>query len=68
MGLPFLTLYAKLRRKRPLYTRAALASLKDDGNFPIGKAQREFGYDPRPLRETVLDHLAFLEENGLIAP
>ncbi|MDY2880111.1 MAG: NAD-dependent epimerase/dehydratase family protein [Candidatus Borkfalkiaceae bacterium] len=67
-GLPFLTLYAKIRGKRPLYTRAALAPLRGNADFPIGKARREFGYSPRPLRQTVLDHLAFLESIGEIRP
>ncbi|MGN0818584.1 MAG: NAD-dependent epimerase/dehydratase family protein [Candidatus Coproplasma sp.] len=65
-GLPFLTLWSKISGKRPLYTRAALASLKEDADFPIGKAQREFGYVPRPLGETVSDHVDFLESIGAI--
>lgn len=68
VGLPFLTLWSKISGKRPLYTRAALASLKEDADFPIGKAQREFGYSPRPLRETVSDHVEFLENIGAVKP
>lgn len=66
LGLPFLFLWSKLTGKRPLYTRAALSSLKADADFPIGKAVREFGYRPRPLKQTVLDHVEFLKENGMI--
>lgn len=66
VGLPFLSLAAKMRKKRPLYTAAALASLREDADFPIEKAVREFGYSPRPLEKTVSDHIDFLAENGLV--
>ena len=66
VGLPFLAAYSKISGKRPLYTRASLESLKEDANFPIAKAQKEFGYNPRPLRETVIDHVEFLESIGAI--
>lgn len=66
LGLPFLSLAAKISGKRPLYTAAALASLKANADFPIGKAEREFGYSPRPLEETVCDHVDFLVENGMV--
>jgi len=66
VGLPFLLLWAKITGKRPLYTRAALESLKVDVNFPIQKAEKAFGYHPRPLRETVLDHVQFLFDQGML--
>lgn len=66
VGLPFLAVWSKISGKRPLYTRTALSSLSDDANFPITKAQREFGFNPRPLRETVLAHVEFLESIGAI--
>ncbi len=66
VGLPFLFLWSKLLGKRPLYTRAALKSLTDNVDFPIGKVAREFGYSPRPLRETVHDHVDFLKQEGMV--
>ena len=66
VGLPFLFLGSKLSGKRPLYTAAALSSLKERTDFPIGKAQREFGFSPRPLRETVQDHVRFLIDEGMV--
>ena len=66
VGLPFLFLWSKLAGKRPLYTRAALKSLTDNVDFPITKASREFGYAPRPLRETVHDHVEFLKKEGMV--
>ncbi len=66
LGVPFLTLAAKISGKRPLYTASALAILRTNADFPIGKAQREFGYTPRPLAETVRDHVLYLAEQGWV--
>ena len=66
VGLPFLWLGAKITRKRPLYTLSSLASLKADTNFPLDKVINEFGYCPRPLKETVEDHIKFLIDNGMV--
>lgn len=66
VGLPFLFLYAKVRKKRPLYTRAALAALREDADFPIRKTCETFGFSPRPLQETVVDHVRFLAQIGKI--
>ena len=66
VGLPFLYIGNKIQKKRPLYTGASLASLRADTNFPIGKAQKEFGYSPRPLEETVRDHVEFLIQNHMV--
>lgn len=66
VGLPFLWLGAFLTRKRPLYTLSSLASLKADTDFPLDKVKEEFGYSPRPLKETVEDHIKFLIDNGMV--
>ena len=68
VGLPFLTLWAKISGHRPLYTKTALDSLKQNANFPISKAEKEFGFSPRPLRETVSDHADFLQSIGALKP
>lgn len=66
VGVPFLSLAAKIAGKRPLYTATALASIKGDSNFSIEKAQTEFGYSPRDLKETVNDHVDFLIAEGMV--
>ncbi len=65
-GLPFLQLWAKICKKRPLYTSAALSTLGEKADFSIEKAKREFGYNPRPLEETVSDHVDFLVAEGMV--
>lgn len=64
VGLPFLFLWSKLTGKRPLYTLSALASLRANTNFPLDKSIEAFGYNPRPLKQTVIDHMKFLAEIG----
>ncbi len=66
VGVPFLSLAAKIAGKRPLYTAAALAAIKGNDNFPIEKAKKEFGYSPRDLKETVNDHVDFLIAEGMV--
>ncbi len=64
VGLPFLYLGSVFSKKRPLYTSASLASLKANTDFPLDKVKKAFGYSPRPLKETVIDHIEFLAKNG----
>lgn len=64
VGLPFLHLGYLFTGKRPLYTSASLASLRANTDFPLKKVKEQFGYKPRPLKQTVADHLKFLEDIG----
>jgi len=66
VGLPFLFVWAKLTGTRPLYTGDALKSLRKDTNFPLGKSEKEFGYHPRSLQQTVEDHVDFLVKEGMV--
>ncbi len=68
LGLPFLSLKSRLFHERPLYTAAALSSLRANSVFPIEKVKKAFGYSPRPIEETVRDHVQFLFDEGLVAP
>ncbi len=66
VGVPIFAIMSKLSGKRPLYTSSALATLKEKADFPIGKSVKEFGYNPRPLRETVSDQVDFLIKEGMV--
>lgn len=61
VGLPFLSLGAKISKKRPLYTLYSLYTLKSNSNFSHEHASQDLGYSPRPLRESLKDTLAFLK-------
>ena len=68
IGAPFVVAASRLAGRRPLYTSEALRPL--DGNRSISheRATRELGYQPRPLRETIVDTLQWFESRGILAP
>ncbi len=66
LGVPIFAIKSKISGKRPLYTSAALATLKEKADFPIEKVKSEFGYNPRPLSETVSDQVDFLLKEGMV--
>lgn len=55
MSVPAMQWYAKLKKRRPLYTKYSLYTLKSNDRFSHDKATRELGYMPRDLRETIRD-------------
>lgn len=66
IGLPFLNIYFKLSKKRPLYTAYSLYTLKSNSNFSHKKATKELGYSARELKESLADTITFLKEQGRI--
>jgi len=64
VGAPFTTISALMSGKRPLFTQVTLMALKGNKNISHEKATRELGYQPRPLRETIVDTLNWFEANG----
>ena len=63
-SLPFLSAYFTMRGKRPLYTAYSLYTLKSNSNFSHEKASRELGFSPRGLHESLVDMVAFINENN----
>ncbi|HNS17509.1 MAG TPA: NAD-dependent epimerase/dehydratase family protein [Bacteroidales bacterium] len=56
LGLPFIQLYARLKKEAPLYTAESLTILKEcNPNIKNDKARKELGFTPRPLKETLVD-------------
>jgi dihydroflavonol-4-reductase len=53
LGAPFVAAWAKLRNERPIYSPQALEVLRGNSDFDHGKATRELGYQPRPMKDTV---------------
>jgi dihydroflavonol-4-reductase len=66
LGVPAMTVYEKLSRKRPLYTRASIRAVCSNRNISCERAARDFGYHPRPLEETVWDTLVWFKSNGFL--
>ena len=57
---PFLEMHAKLHKKSPLFTSFSMDCLMQNSNYSYEKANKEFGYTPRPLKETMEDTIRFL--------
>lgn len=64
MFLPGFSLYYKLRKRRPLFTRYSLYTLISNSNFSSEKAKKELGYTVRPFKETIHDALKWLQAEG----
>lgn len=55
LGLPFISLYSKIKGIRPLYTSYALHTVSCNGCFSRKKAEDELGYTVRDAHETIRD-------------
>ncbi|MDR1465893.1 MAG: NAD-dependent epimerase/dehydratase family protein [Oscillospiraceae bacterium] len=60
---PVAEIYYKLRRQTPLFTRYSLRKLAENDHFSYEKAARELGYQPRGLRDSLTDMIAWIREN-----
>jgi dihydroflavonol-4-reductase len=66
-GAPFGELYARLLKHRPLFTRESIQILKDSNRFiSHAKATVEFGYQPRPVSETIADTFDWFKKHNRI--
>lgn len=59
---PIMERYYKAMNKPAIFTRYAVRKLCSNCNFSYEKAQRELGYNPRPLEESLKDTLAWIKE------
>ncbi len=67
IGLPFLRFYSRLRGTPPLYTKDSLDILKTGHSCVSSeKANRCFGYKPRPIEETLRDTFDWFSTNGFM--
>lgn len=68
LGVPFFAAVGKVQRAEPLYTHESLTVLQSKHKFAWTKAQRDLGYTPRPLVDTLRDTYAWFESAGLLRP
>lgn len=65
LGLPLFSLFSRLNKKEPLYTRMSLDTLKFSNHFVSHeKAEKELKYHSRPLEDTIRDSYAWFKEYG----
>lgn len=61
LAAPFAEAIGKITKKRPLFTRYSLYTLRANGNFSHEKATKALGYAPRDAAETVRDTITYLQ-------
>lgn len=67
MACPFFKLYSLITKTKPLYTYQSLDILVNSpDNISNAKAQKELGYNPRPLEQTLRDTFDWYRENNFI--
>jgi dihydroflavonol-4-reductase len=66
VGAPFMAGFAQLTGKRPLYTSASVRALRTGQDVSHDRAARELGYQPRPLRQTIVDTFEWFRESGYL--
>ncbi|MBC8321525.1 MAG: NAD-dependent epimerase/dehydratase family protein [Bacteroidetes bacterium] len=66
-GIPFMLLYSKLIRNKPIYTKESLDILQSGNRFISSKkAKLELGFNPRPIEETIFDTYLWFKENDYL--
>lgn len=67
VGLPFISLYARLKNEDPLYTSNSLEILKNSNRFiSHAKASSQLNYHPRPMEITLKDTFDWFNLKDLI--
>ncbi|MDR1408944.1 MAG: NAD-dependent epimerase/dehydratase family protein [Oscillospiraceae bacterium] len=64
---PLAELYYKVRRQQPLFTAYSLYTLSSNAEFSHEKAEKELGFHPRELAETLRDTIAWLRQKRVLA-
>ena len=63
LAAPIMERYYKTMNKPAIFTRYAVRKLCSNCNFSYEKAQRELGYNPRPLEQSLAETLQWIAEN-----
>jgi dihydroflavonol-4-reductase len=66
MTAPLAEIYYKIRRKPPLFTPYSIETLQANANFSHEKASSELGYQTRDMKQTLLDTVNWLKEQGRV--
>jgi dihydroflavonol-4-reductase len=61
---PFVTAFDRMRGRRPLYTSFSIKTLRTSHQVSHARASQEFGYQPRPLPDSIKDTLEWFRETG----
>ena len=64
VGLPFITLKAKLTGSEPMYTSEVILTTAQGKHISCEKAKKELSYSVRSIEESLENTLAWFKENG----
>ncbi len=68
MACPFFKFYSLITKTDPLYTYQSLDILVNSpANISNAKAQKELGFNPRPLEQTLRDTFDWYRENNILS-
>jgi len=60
---PLAEFYYKILHQPPLFTAYSIYTLNTNANFSHDRATKEFGYTPRPIKQTLIDTIEWLKEH-----
>lgn len=63
---PFSYLYYKLLKQRPLFTSYSIRTLSSNADISHEKANRDLGYNPRSVEESLKDQIAWMKYNNVL--
>ncbi len=66
LALPFLSLYYKAKKRKPVFSRYSLFTINSNSNFSSKKACDGLGFAPRSFRQTLKDTMAWLGQQGML--
>jgi len=67
IGLPFISLYSKIKKEHPLYTQESLNILNaSNKTISSQKAMDELDHQTRPFENTLKDTFEWYKKNGLV--
>jgi dihydroflavonol-4-reductase len=64
---PMAVAWAKLRKRRPLFTPTSLVALRGHKQISGERARNELGHTARPIEQTIADTFAWFGEHGMLA-
>ena len=64
---PFIEIHSRLHRKTPLFTGFSMDCLMQNSNYSYKKAHSTLGYEPRPIKETIIDTINWMKQSGYLS-
>lgn len=63
---PLATLFDRIAGRRALFTPISMKELESNTNISYVKANKELGYQPRPLEQSITDTVSWFDSHGFL--